>query len=390
MHPCAFKFLGIATISLLLGLVSAVGAPVEITITGERGFPVMVRDFNGETGTQATEIVTGDLSQAGFFRLMTQTAGAYVVSGEAKASDLAGKLLDPNGRVVFQRAYRGASLSTLAHRFSDDVVQEISGTPGIASSQIAFVSNKTGRKELYLCDYDGANLRPLTRDNSISVSPSFSPDGRTLAYTSYLTGYADVYVIDLPTGKRDRIISEPGTNSGATFSPDGQKLALTMSFPGNPEIFTIGVDGRGATRLSQSRAVESSPTWSPDGKKLIYVSDATGKPQLYQINARGSRPEHLKLNYSYCVDPDWSPDGTRIAFNVREGGSNQVAIHDFRNKVTKTITSGSNAETPVWGANSRHLIYVQSNAIFLHDVESGVRREVVSGFGDLSELAWTR
>ncbi|MEM1296301.1 MAG: DPP IV N-terminal domain-containing protein, partial [Verrucomicrobiota bacterium] len=355
-----------------------------------RGFPLAVGDFNGSMGKEVASMVEADLGQAGFFRFLTEQTGAYVVDGDASETDLQGKLFDPKGQVLFQRSYRGAGLETLAHRFSDDIVQEITGTRGIASSKIAFVSNQTGRKELYLCDYNGTNKRPLTRDNSISVSPSFSPDGRSLAYTSYLSGYADVYVIDLPTGKRDRIISEPGTNSGASFSPIGDRLALTMSFPGNPEIFTVGIDGRRATRLTQSKAVESSPTWSPDGKQLIYVSDATGRPQLYQINAQGSRPEHLKLNHSYCVDPDWSPDGNRLAFNIREAGSNQIAIHDFRNNATKTITSGSNAESPVWGANSRHLIYIQNKAIVLHDVESSSRTEIVSGFGDLSDLAWTR
>lgn len=389
MPRFALQFLAFTT-TIIAGFVNTVAAPVEITITGERGFPLSLGTISGSSGQAVSEIVHTDLAQVGFFRFLSEPRGAYVVTGTASESELQGVLFDPNGKVLFQRAYRGAGLKTLSHRFSDDVVQEITGTSGIASSQIAFVSNQSGRKELYLCDYNGANKRPLTRDNSISVSPSFSPDGRSIAYTSYLSGYADVYLIDLPTGKRDRIISEPGTNSGAAFSPDGKRLALTMSFPGNPEIFTVGIDGRRATRLTQSKAVESSPTWSPNGNELVYVSDATGKPQLYRINARGSRPERLKLGYGYCVDPDWSPDGTRIAFNVREGGANQVAIHDFRNKVTKTITSGSNAETPVWGANSRHLIYVQNNAIFLHDVESGSRTAIVSGFGDLSELAWTR
>ena len=37
-------------------------------------------------------------------------------------------------------------------------------------------------------DYDGANLRPLTQDNSIAMSPAFSPDGSLILFTSYRGG----------------------------------------------------------------------------------------------------------------------------------------------------------------------------------------------------------
>ncbi len=388
-HPISFS-LEFLPVLLILCPTTAFSAPAEITITGERGFPVNFAGLSGENGAETSKIVRNDLTDAGFFRFVGQSRGAFAVGGAARGERLEGRLVGPSGKVLFQRAYGGTNVRRLAHQFSADVIAAITGQPSIANTRIAFVSNKTGRKELYLCDYDGGNVRPLTRDGSISVSPSFSPDGRKLAYTGYLSGYADIYVIDLPTGKRERIISQPGTNTGAAFSPDGSRLALTMSFPGNPEIFTSGLDGGRASRLTRSKAVESSPAWSPDGKKLVYVSDATGKPQLYTVNARGGRPKHLNFGYAYCVEPDWSPDGARMAFNVRENGRNAVAIHDFRNQASQTLTSGANAETPVWGADSRHLIYVQNNAIFLHDVETGARRKIVSGFGSVSELAWTR
>ena len=370
--------------------VPAQSDPPEITITGERGFPIALANFQGPEGRAVTQIVKDDLLRSGFFRFVTQPQGAFVANGGAAKNQIDGRVLDPQGKVLFQRAYKGAEIPKLAHRYADDIIEAITGKAGIAGSRIVFVSDKTGRKELYLCDYDGSNVRQITRDKSISVSPSLSPDGSKLAYTSYVSGYADIYLIDLATGKRNRIISQPGTNTGAAFSPNGSALALTMSFPGNPELFTTGLDGGRGKQLTRSKAVESSPSWSPDGRKIVYVSDATGRPQLYLVESAGGRPELLKTGYKYCVEPDWSPDGTRIAFNVREGGRNHVAYHDFQNKVTKTLTTGSNAENPIWGPNSRHLIYVQNNSIFLHDVETGSRNAIVSGLGQISEPTWSR
>jgi TolB protein len=136
--------------------------------------------------------------------------------------------------------------------------------------------------------------------------------------------------------------------------------------------------------------VESSPCWAPDGRSILVVSDATGAPQLYVIPAEGGRPQRIDTGHGYCVEPDWAPNGNLIAFNVREGGRNHVAVYDFRTRTTRVVTSGANAETPVWGADSQHLAYVQSGTLYVHDVETGTRNPVVSGFGEVSEPAWSR
>ena len=385
-----FITLALAAAPILLNSAQAQEPPGEVTISGQRGFPLALGKLQGPAGATTTEILKTDLTRSGVIRFVTNPQGAFAVHGGSTPTRIDAELRDQQGQVVFKRAYNGSNIERLAHQLNDDIVLAITGKPGIATSQVAFVSNKTGRKEIYLCDYDGGSLRQVTRDNSISVSPSISGNGQKLVYTSYLSGYADIYLIDLPTGKRSRIINQPGTNTGAAFSPSGDRLTLTMSFPGNPELFTTGLDGGRAKRLTRSSGVESSPSWSPDGKKIVYVSDASGKPQLYMIGSNGGRPQQLNTGHAYCVEPDWSPDGLRIAFNVRQGGTNQIAIHDFQNKVTRVITSGSNAEAPVWGANSRHIVYVQSNSLYLHDVENGARFRIANGMNSVGEPTWTK
>lgn len=384
--PAAFFLFG------LLGSAQAQAQSSEdaITIRGQRGYPLALSHLQGPAGPTATEILRTDLTRSGVIQFVQQPQGAFVVQGGSTPTRIDATLRDPQGKVLFQRAYTGDDIERLAHRLNDDIIFAITGKKGIATSQIAFVSNKSGRKEIYLCNYDGGSIRQVTRDNSISVSPSISSDGQQLAYTSYLSGYADIYKIDLPTGQRSRIINEPGTNTGAAISPDGKKLALTMSFPGNPELFTAGIDGGRAKRLTKSSGVESSPSWGPDGKKIVYVSDASGKPQLYIIGANGGRPDHVNTGHGWCVEPDWSPDGARIAFNIRQGRANQIAIYDLQSRQTRVITSGQNAEAPVFGADSRHVIYVQGNDLYLHDVEGGARTKIVSGMGTVSEPTWTR
>jgi len=386
-----FEFLNVLLVIAMavIGLATMVGQPAEITITGRRGVPMTVRGFQGTEGGQVAALVSKELTRSGRIRLEAEP-GAYAVVGTAQAGRLDGKVSGPDGRVVLERRYDGGDARTQARRFAADILRTVTGSPGIVGTRLAFAATASGRKEIHVVEDDGGNLRQVTRDGSISVSPALAPGGAKLAYTGYLNGFADIYVIDLYTGKRERLAGEPGTNTGAVYSPDGSKIACTMSWSGNPELYVVPAGGGKGRALTRSRFVESSPSWSPDGKQLVFVSDATGAPQLYVVEADGGRPRRLETGHRHCLEPDWSPDGHRIAFNVRDGGRHQVAIHDLRSRETQVITSGASAEDPVWGADGRHLAYVQGQTIHLHDTEANTRTPIVSGLGEISELTWSR
>ena len=73
-----------------------------------------------------------------------------------------------------------------AHQFADEIIGKLSGgLPGIASTQIAFVSNRSGNKEIWAMDYDGANQHQLTQLHTISLTPRWSPDATRIAFTCY-------------------------------------------------------------------------------------------------------------------------------------------------------------------------------------------------------------
>ncbi len=359
----------------------------EATITVRKGdtTSVAIQPFGGPEGAASAKVVENDLSLSGLFSIVPAGRASYSISATAGAGSLDGTVTDGAGGVVLRKTYAGG-LRSAAHAFSDDIVETLTGNKGIASSKIAFVSARTGRKEIYTADYDGAGLKQLTSDNSISVSPALSPDGSRLAYTGYQSGYADVYLIDLASGARNRIVKFPGTNSGASFSPDGSRIALTVSKDGNPEIYVVGANGSGARRLTRTSGVESSPTWSPDGSELIYSSDQRGGPQLFRIASGGGEGRLVTTGYSYCTEPSWSPDGKKVAFTIRQGGFS-IAILDLATGAVRLVGQG---EDPVWGANSRHLLYSTGSTIELLDTVKGRSTPIVSGLGRVSEPTWSR
>lgn len=368
---------------VLLFLAAAPLAPAQevptITVSKSDKLNIAI----GALPPEVSKTLQNDLAMSGYFKITPAASAAFVVSG---SGGLNGKVEERGGKLVLSKSF-GGSPRAQAHAFADEIVETLTGNRGIASTKIAFVATKTGRKEIYTCDADGANIVQLTRDNNISVAPSLSPDGRSLVYTGYKSGYADVYEIDLGSGARNRIIKFPGTNSGAAYSPDGGRLAVTLSKDGNPELYVTGAGGGGARRLTRTAGVESSPTWSPDGGEIIYSSDDRGTPQLYRISAGGGGGQPISTGHGYNTEPSWSPDGKKIAFNVRGGGSFSVAILDLGTGQTRTVGEG---QDPAWGADSRHLIFASGGSLVMLDAQTGQRNTIVSGLGKISEPTWSR
>ena len=359
----------------------------EATITVKKGdaTSIAIKAFGGPEGATATKVVQNDLDLSGLFLLSPPERASYSVSATAGSGALEGIVTDHSGSTVLKKTYSGNARSA-AHKFSDDIVETVTGNKGIASSKIAFSASRTGRKEIYTADYDGANVKQLTNDGGISVAPALSHDGSKLAYTGYQSGYADIYLIDLNTGARNRIIKFPGTNSGAAFSPDGGRIACTISKDGNPELYVVGDNGGGAHRLTRTSAVESSPSWSPNGSEIVYSSDERGGPQLFRIGSGGGSGRLIPTGYGYSTEPCWSPDGKKIAFTVRQGGFS-VAVLDLNSGATRIVAEG---EDPAWGADSRHVIYSNGSSLILLDTVKGRPTTIISGLGKVSEPTWSR
>ncbi len=346
--------------------------------------------FQGNNLREATEVFRQDMQINKRIPLGDNEEDAMLFAqGTIRGSAINAQLVSTDGQVLFEETYNAPSLRRNIHAFSDDILEKLTGTPGIATSRIAFTSNRGGARELYVCDYDGENIRQLTRDRSIVASPKFGPAGERVLYSSYKTGYSNVYVVDVDANTSRQVLNWPGTSSGAAYAPGGKLIALSSTRAGNPEIYTT-TGGSGGRRITVTPGTESSPTWGPDGKELIFSSDTrTGRPQLYRLSLGGRGAQLLPTGHSYAVEPDWSPDGRLVAFNVRSGGGIQVAILDLTTGRTRVVTSGASAEDPSWAPDSRHLVYKQGTRLIVRDTQSGETRTIVSGFGNVFEPSWS-
>jgi TolB protein len=290
--------------------------------------------------------------------------------GNLAAAGFLSDVHNPQAPIALQKIYRGpatdAGARLLAHQFADDIVGILGGgAPGIAQTHIAYVSTKSGNKEIWEMDYDGSNQHQLTHIRSIALTPRWSPDDSRIAFTCYVPfrGVVSPQICMYSTVS-DRLISFPryrGTNSSPAFSPDGTQIAFMGSMGGDPQIYVCDVNGGGLKRITFAAGVSTSPAWNPKtGKQIVFVSDRAGDPVLYLANSDGTNVQRLDMpDMGYVVDPAWSPNGQLLAFSWRRPSGNfDIYIMDIvtRQLVELTRDEGRN-ERPSWAPDGRHLVF---------------------------------
>jgi TolB protein len=288
--------------------------------------------------------------------------GSYQVQGDRLRMTIG--LFDViRQELLLERTYEDNIMAVRRNilRYGDEMVLLLTGEAGIFQSQIAFIGDGPGNKELYLAEFDGTNIRQLTHDGSLNLSPDWSSDGSRLAYVSYLQGNPDLYGMNLITKAVRLISNRPGVNMAPAWHPKNNKLAATLSVTGNSEIYLLDERGKVLQRLTKNWSIDVSPSWSPDGQKLAYVSNRSGKPQIYILDMKTKRSRRLTFEGAYNTSPAWSPRGDRIAFSGMHKGRFNLFLIDPEGKNLRQLTGGAgNNENPCWSPDGR-LILFQSN-----------------------------
>ncbi len=136
-------------------------------------------------------------------------------------------------------------------------------------NRIAFVSQRSGSREIWVCDIDGRNQRQLTTfDGTYVVRPRWSPDGRHLAFTATPAGYAAVFVLEVDGCIPHRLSDCEIHEKFSAWSHDGEWLYFSQLVGGVWNIWKMDTGGKQRTLVTDNGLLALHE--SSDGEYLYY------------------------------------------------------------------------------------------------------------------------
>jgi dipeptidyl aminopeptidase/acylaminoacyl peptidase len=308
-------------------------------------------------------------------------------------------------------------------------------------SKVVFVRNFADimkdrkRSNLWIVDFDGSDLRPVTTGNENDNSPRWSPDGKRLLYTSTSDGATQVYVRWMDSGQTAEVTRCPKSPSGMEWSPDGQWIAFSMAVPdetkpfvemppkpegaewakppktirrmvyrtdesgyleeAHQQLFIVPSTGGAPHQLTRGPFDHEGPfVWAPDSKAILFSAnrhdDWEYQPlnsEIYEISVRDGSLKALTERNGPDSHPALSPDGRQIAYlgfddHYKGYQVSRLYIMNRDGSSSRLVTQSldRDVEAPVWSSDG-------SGVYFMYDDKGNTKLAFAGIDGKLEVLA---
>ncbi|MBS4204116.1 S9 family peptidase [Lederbergia citrea] len=223
-------------------------------------------------------------------------------------------------------------------------------------------------------------------------SPVWSPDGSQIAFVSTRSGKPQIFVLPKIGGEAKQVTDCKHGATTPVWSPCGKKIAFSVK---------LGKDETILDRVDQDKK-EDKEVKPLEIDNMKYKSDAGGFLDMDQfsqiaiVNIETEELEQITAGKDHFQLGSWSPDGKYIAYTADLSKDkdfsfmSDVFLLDLGTKETRKLTEGTGMFYQTsWAPNSQYLAFVGSereyeNAthakLWMYDLEKDTKTCITSDF----------
>jgi Tol biopolymer transport system component len=270
-----------------------------------------------------------------------------------------------------------------------------------------YVCNKESGWDLCLVSPDQQEIVAMGLEKLGDISsPTWSPDGRTIAFVVQYQFYSDIFLVDVNcvntsggclSASRKVSPDQPGQYSYPDWSPDGRKIAYTfrMGFDYDDNIWVMNADGTNPTRLTEIDGYD--PKWSPDGNEIAFVSFENYNESIpglagdvFVMNKDGSNVHQLTETLRDSGSPEWSPDGEWLIVASSDGKdpfeASSSLIFKIRVDGSEMIRLGEGGGG-VWSPDGEVIAFLKDLGLWFMDA-NGMNLQKVGEISTYEPICW--
>lgn len=176
-------------------------------------------------------------------------------------------------------------------------------SPSVCDGRIYFTSSRDGNSEIYSASMDGSDVRRLTNEPAIDVSPACVPNGK-LAFVSARHGSPQIWMMSRDGTNQRRLTFKGNHNQTPAVCPLANKplIAFTGRDDGTLDIFTVNYVTQEYTRVTQGQGMNKDPAWSPDCRLVAFTSDRRRQEGVYLASPQGFNQHRVIEGAAETVD----------------------------------------------------------------------------------------
>jgi dipeptidyl aminopeptidase/acylaminoacyl peptidase len=173
---------------------------------------------------------------------------------------------------------------------------------------------------------------------------AWSPDGKQIAFVTNISGRNNIWLVPASGGWPTQLTVSDQRQTQPTWSPDGNWIAYASDHDGDEmwDVFLVSPKTGEVVNLTTTKEIsETYPVWSPDSKQVAYIAKPkTGSSyEVELMDVYSRRARHITHNTPANLSNYWlafAGDGKSIAVTQVRAGAKDANILLF------DLTSGKN------------------------------------------------